>query len=554
MSKIFDVIGIDLGTTNSVVSVMKDDDIVHTIFDGSSLLPSVVHILENGELIVGQKAKNILAIEPNSTVASIKRKMGGEESIALGGKKYSPQEISSFILKRIKEETSKEFGIEVKECVVTVPAYFNEKQREATVEATKLAGLEVLRIINEPTAAALTFGVDKDEDAIYVIYDLGGGTFDVSVIENSEGMVEVISTTGDNSLGGDDFDKKLADFIWKKSKNSVEKSKKLDIKLLQLAEKVKKELSFKDRVEIKERFFGRVGNSAVHLELEITRDEFEELIKDDIKRTVNLLKKAIEDAEYEIDEVDTIILTGGSSRIPLITNMINKECSKMPALIDDPDRAVSKGALLQALMLKGKNVDSILIDITPYSLGTAVLDDNFQLRMQKMIEKNSPIPIKKSDTFYATAPYQESFEIRVYQGDNEDVLENNHQIGDVLLKVKDPAEWGDIEVTFFLNQNGILKIEGVYKETGEKVEGEFNTKITKVVSKKESNTLADYQKRNFAILTKIEKVLANDKILDEDKEDLKELKKLYLAEESEDRIKEIEEEIIDTIFYIEEQE
>ena len=553
MSKVFDVIGIDLGTTNSVVSVMKGDEIVHTIFDGSSLLPSVVHILENSELIVGQKAKNILAIEPNSTVASIKRKMGSEESVTLRDKVYSPQEISSFILKRIKEDTSKEFGIEAKECVITVPAYFNEKQRESTVEAAKLAGLEVLRIINEPTAAALTFGVDKDEDAVYVIYDLGGGTFDVSVIENSEGMIEVISTAGDNNLGGDDFDEKLADFIWKKSKNSVEKSKKLDIKLLQLAEKVKKELSFKDKVEIKERFFARVGNSAVHLELEITRDEFEELIKDDIKRTVDLLKKAVEDAEYEIDEVDTIILTGGSSRIPLITNMINKECDKMPALIDDPDRAVSKGALLQALMLKGENVDSILIDITPYSLGTAVLDDNFQLKMKKMVEKNSPIPIKKSDTFHATIPYQETFEIRVYQGDDEEVLENNHLIGDVLLRVKDPVEWGDIEVTFFLNQNGILKIEGVYKETKEKVEGEFNTKITKVVSKKDSNTLADYQKRNFAILTKIEKILSDDKILDEDKEDLKELKKQYLAQEDEEKIKEIEEEIIDTIFYIEEQ-
>jgi len=554
MSKTFEVVGIDLGTTNSVVSVMKDDEVVHTIFDGSSLLPSVVHVLENSELIVGQKAKNVLAIEPDSTVASIKRKMGSDEKISLRDKKYLPQEISSFILKRIKKDTSKEFGIDVKECIITVPAYFDEKQREATVEAAKLAGLEVLRIINEPTAAALSFGADKEEEAVYVVYDLGGGTFDVSVIENSDAMIEVLSTMGDNHLGGDDFDKKLADFIWQKSKNSVDKSKKLDIKLLQLAEKIKKELSFKDKVEIKERFFARVGNSAVHLELEVTREEFEKLIEDDVKRTVELLKKAVEDAEYELEEIDTIILTGGSSRIPLITNMINKECNKMPALIDDPDRAVSKGALLQALMLKGEDVDSILIDITPYSLGTAALDDSFELKMTKMIEKNSPIPIKKSHLFQGSVPYQENFEISVYQGDDENDLENNHLIGNVLLRVKNPSEWGELEVTFFLNQNGILKVEGVYKETGERVDAEFNTKITKVISKKSDNSLADYQKRNFAILVKIEKILANENILDEDKEDLKELKKRYMAEEDEEKIKELEEEIIDTIFYIEDQE
>ena len=248
-----DIIGIDLGTTNSVATVYTKDGLKHISFDGDFLLPSVVNISNDG-VIVGIKAKNMAMIAQENTAISVKRLMGSSEKITLNGKKFTPEEVSSLIIKKIKETAEKEMGIEYKRCVVTVPAYFNETQREATTQAVKLAGLEVLRVINEPTAAAISYGANKDEDMIYGVYDLGGGTFDISIIENSEGLIEVLSTTGDNHLGGDDFDKKLANLIWEKSGFDIELTKKLEIKLNQLAEKTKIALSDKDSVHIDEKF------------------------------------------------------------------------------------------------------------------------------------------------------------------------------------------------------------------------------------------------------------------------------------------------------------
>ncbi|MEA2028494.1 MAG: Hsp70 family protein, partial [Campylobacterota bacterium] len=283
-----DIIGIDLGTTNSVATVYTKEGLKHIAFDGEYLLPSVVNISDKG-VVVGVKAKNMAMIAQEDTAISIKREMGSDKNFRLNGTNYTPQEISSFILKRIVHNTQEQMGEEYRRCVVTVPAYFNEKQREATAQAVELAGLQVLRILNEPTAAALSYGVDRDEDMVYGVYDLGGGTFDVSIIENSEGIIEVLSTTGDNYLGGDDFDEKLAKLIWQKSGFDIELSKKLELKLLQVAQETKIQLSTDDHVEIDEKFFAKKDNEALHLEVEVTQEEFEELIADDIDRTIELL-------------------------------------------------------------------------------------------------------------------------------------------------------------------------------------------------------------------------------------------------------------------------
>ena len=326
-----DILGIDLGTTNSVATVYSEDGLKHISFDNSFLLPSVVNISDHG-VIVGIKAKNMAMIASENTAISVKRVMGSNDKITLNGSKYTPQEISSFIIKKIVQTANEEMGKEYKRCVVTVPAYFNEKQREATAQAVKLAGLELLRIINEPTAAAISYGVSNDEDMIYAIYDLGGGTFDISIIENSQGLIEVLSTKGNNHLGGDDFDKKLADLILQKSGLKLKLTKGTEIKLLQIAQDVKIKLSQENKVIVDEKFFAKINGKALHLETTITKDEFEELIQDDIDKTILLLQESVEDSGYDMSEINSIILTGGSSKIPYISAKILEQTTKLPIL------------------------------------------------------------------------------------------------------------------------------------------------------------------------------------------------------------------------------
>jgi len=548
-----DIIGIDLGTTNSVATVYTEDGLKHISFDGDYLLPSVVNVSGEG-VMVGIKAKNMAMIALENTAISIKRLMGSDENIILNGKKFTPQEISSFIIKKIKTIAEQEMEVEYKRCVVTVPAYFNENQRDATTQAVKLAGLEVLRVINEPTAAAISYGVDKDEDILYGVYDLGGGTFDISIIENSQGLIEVLSTTGDNQLGGDDFDKKLANLIWKKSGFDIKLTKKLEIKLNQLAEKTKIALSDKSSVDIDEKFFAKKDGEALHLKVQISKEEFEELIEDDINKTIELLLDTIEESNSDIDDLESIILTGGSSKIPFITHKILEKTGKLPILIEDPDKSVSIGAILQGAMIDGVDTDSILVDITPYSLGTSALDDDFDLDLilSKIILKNTPVPTSKTSRYYAVSEYQKQFKIDVYQGENEDDLDENIKIGDMFLSIENPVEDGAIDVTFSLNQDGMLSVTGEEIHTGEIIQGEFKTKISKSThhSKvKEMDILTEYDK---SIIAKIDKILDNDTILKEDKEDLKDLKSKFISALSDDKAS-IEEEIIDTIFFLEEE-
>ncbi|MEA3455609.1 MAG: Hsp70 family protein [Campylobacterota bacterium] len=544
-----DIIGIDLGTTNSVATVYTDEGLKHISYDGDFLLPSVVNIGSDG-VTVGIKAKNMAMIAEESTAISVKRLMGMDKRITLNDKEYTPEEISSLIIKKIKETAEKEMGREYSRCVITVPAYFNENQREATARAVKLAGLEVLRIINEPTAAAISYGAERDEEMLYGIYDLGGGTFDISIIENSEGIIEVLSTTGDNQLGGDDFDKKLSDLIWEKSGFDIPLSKKLQIKLAQLAERVKIALTADEYVTIDEKFFAKKEGEPLHLEVEVSREEFEGLIEEDIDRTVRLLLSTIEESDSDVDDIEAIILTGGSSRIPLVSRRIFEQTGKLPILIEDPDKSVSIGAILQGAIIEGVDTDSILVDITPYSLGTSTLADDFSidLILSKIILKNTPVPARKTSRYYAVSDFQRGFQIEIYQGEDEEDLEQNVKIGEMLLEVEDPVENGAIDVTFTLNQDGMLSVTGEEIHTGEIIKGKFKTKLSKSTQHStvaEMNILDEHEQ---TIIDSIEKMLQGD-ILDEDREELEELKRSYLVADSDEKPS-IEEEIIDTIFFL----
>jgi len=543
------ILGIDLGTTNSVATVYTDSGLKHISFDNDYLLPSVVNISDNG-VVVGIKAKNMAMIASENTAISVKRMMGSDKVLTLNNKKFTPQEISSFIIKKIVETASSEMGEEFTKCVVTVPAYFNEKQREATSEAVILAGLKPIRIINEPTAAAISYGADKNDDMVYAVYDLGGGTFDISIIENSQGLIEVVSTTGDNNLGGDDFDKKLADFIIEKSGLKLKMTNNLSIKLLQLAQSVKVQLSKEDKVIIDEKFFAKVNGVAKHLEATVTKREFEELIEEDIDTTIALLKEAIEESGYDIDEIESIILTGGSCKIPFVAQKILEQTQKLPILIEDPDKSVSIGAILQAAMIEGVDTESILIDITPYSLGTMVIEDDGSLKLSKIIFKNSPVPSSKTSRYFAGVPFQSAYELTVFQGEDEDDLSNDIKIGSMMLELKDPVEDGEIDITFNLNQNGMLNVTGSEVTTGEKVQGIFKTTITKSTNHKKISQMGILNEHESSIVMKIDELLSNKDILDEDKADLKELKSNYLNA-SDDEKADIEEEIIDTIFFLE---
>ena len=545
-----DIIGIDLGTTNSVATVYTEDGLKHISFDGDFLLPSVVNISEDG-VTVGIKAKNMAMIAEDNTAISIKRLMGSDKKVTLNNKEFLPEEISSLIIKKIKDTAQKEMGEEYNRCVVTVPAYFNENQREATAKAVTLAGLEVLRVINEPTAAAIAYGANNNEDMLYGVYDLGGGTFDISIIENSEGLIEVIATTGDNHLGGDDFDKKLSNLIWEKSGFDIKLTKKLEIKLNQLSERVKIALSSEDVFTIDEKFFAKKDGQALHLEVEVTRDEFEALIEEDIDKTIELLLSTLEESNSDIDELEAIILTGGSSRIPLVSRKILEKTGTLPILIEDPDKSVSIGAILQGAIIEGVDTNSILVDITPYSLGTSTLEREFTMNivLSKIILKNTPVPTSKTSRYYAVTEFQEVFKIDIYQGENEEELEQNIKIGDIYLRIKEPVEEGVIDVTFTLNQNGMLSVTSEEINTGEIVQGEFKTKISKSTQHSQIKEMDIITQHDKTIINKIDKLLESS-ILDEDKKDLKELKNRYISAKSEDK-EALEEEIIDTIFFLE---
>ena len=546
MSKI---IGIDLGTTNSCVAIMEGGNV--TIIpnsEGARTTPSVVNIKDNGEVVVGEIAKRQAVTNPTSTVSSIKTHMGSDYKVEIFGKKYTPQEISAKILQKLKKDAEAYLGEEVKEAVITVPAYFTDSQRQATKDAGTIAGLDVKRIINEPTAAALAYGLEKKKEEKVLVFDLGGGTFDVSVLEISDGVIEVISTAGNNHLGGDDFDNEVINWLVTEFKKEtgidLSNDKMAYQRLKDAAEKAKKELSTLMETSISLPFITMDATGPKHLEMKLTRAKFNDLTKHLVEATQGPTKTALKDANLDTKDIDEILLVGGSTRIPAVQEWVENFFGKKPNKGINPDEVVAAGAAIQGGVLMGDVKDVLLLDVTPLSLGIETLGGAFT----KMIEKNTTIPVKKSQVYSTAADDQTAVTINVLQGERSRAADN-HSLGTFNLEGIPAAPRGvpQIEVTFDIDANGIVHVSakdlGTGKENRVTISGSSNLskeEIERMTKEAEAHAeedkkfqeLVEARNRADQLISSTEKILKEnpDKVSEEDKKNIEaaieELKKV----------------------------
>ncbi|SHJ51514.1 molecular chaperone DnaK [Alicyclobacillus tolerans] len=521
------VIGIDLGTTNSCVAVMEGGEaVVIPNAEGNRTTPSVVSFTKEGERLVGDVAKRQAITNPDRTIISIKRHMGTDHRTEIDGKSYTPQEISAMILQKLKADAEAFLGEKVSQAVITVPAYFSDAQRQATRDAGKIAGLEVLRIVNEPTAAALAYGLDKEGEQTILVYDLGGGTFDVSILELGDGVFEVKATSGNNRLGGDDFDERiiqyLADSFKKEYGIDLRQDKMALQRLKDAAEKAKKELSSTLTTTISLPFISADATGPKHLEVNLTRAKFEEITADLVESTLGPTRQALSDAGLSANDVDRVILVGGSTRIPAVQEAIKKLIGKEPSKGVNPDEVVAVGAAIQAGVLTGEVKDVVLLDVTPLSLGIETLGGVFT----RLIDRNTTIPTSKSQIFSTAADNQTSVEIHVLQGEREMALDNK-TLGRFTLTDIPPAPRGipQIEVTFDIDANGIVHVSAKDLGTGKSQRititassGLSKDEIDRMVREAEANAEADRKRREG-----IEKRNQADSLLYQTEKTLKDL-------------------------------